>query len=178
MFVGTHACLPVILAGFWDWKRVRQELPPRFSKVDLMVIALGGILPDLLNIHLSLEARHSSATHSIWFPLILAPFALIFFLPRFQKSFPTFLLAWLGVVLHLFCDLISGGIPLWGSGTLIIGKYYVHPVYWLPLDCISILFTWFVFFRIKYLVSKGTLVSPTCSWEEKILEDWRKREKR
>lgn len=177
MFIGTHACLPVIVAGLIDWKRVRRNLSPLFSRLNLLLIAIGGIFPDLFSIHLSLAARHSSMTHTIWFPIMLTPLFLIFGFRRFREFFFTGFIMWVGVALHLFCDMISGGIPLWGTENLIVGKYYVSPILWLPLDCISLLIVWYIFFSIKFIVSKGTLVSPTCSWEEKILEVWRKTNK-
>lgn len=176
MFAGTHICLPLIIAGISDWNRVRRHREPRFTRAQLYVVALGGILPDLLSLHVSLEARHNSPVHTLWFPLALLPLFLVLALPGFRRYLHVAFMAWIGVLLHLFGDLISGGIPFWGVNNGIVGRYYVPPVFWWPLDVVMILTAWYVFFRTRFLLSGGTMRSPTCSWEEKILEEWRTRE--
>ena len=173
MFAGTHICLPLIIAGLSDLNRFRRNQPPRFSKNALYLIGFAGIFPDLLSIHISLEARHHSPAHTLWFPLVLLPVLSLFAIPRFRRYFPVALLSWLGIVLHLFCDLISGGIPLWGVNNGIVGRYFIPPAYWVWLDVAMILTVWYLFFRLRFLESEGTMTSPTCSWEEKILDNWR-----
>ena len=173
MLVGTHFCLPLIIAGIADLKRVKAGQSPQFSRAQLFFIGLGGVLPDLFSIHLSLQARHASPTHTLWFPVLIAPLLLLFALPRLRRQLATAFLAWIGVILHLLCDLISGGIPLFGLGQPIVGDYYLHPSLWVPADGVTILVTWYIFLSIRFILSKGTLVCDSCSWEEKLLANWR-----
>ena len=173
MFVGTHASLPFIIAGLHDLRRAKHGLPPAFSRGQLFCIALGGLLPDLFNIHISIAARHASFTHTAWFPGILLAFGSVFFLPILRKHLLTAVIAWVGVLLHIGCDLIAGGVPLFGVGNPVVGAYYVPPYLWLPLDDITILAAWYIFLYSRFLRSGGTLACDTCNWEEAVLRSWR-----
>lgn len=56
----THALAPVLLTHFILGKKEWIE------RKGLIVIGLAGALPDILNRHLSQEARHTSWSHSIF----------------------------------------------------------------------------------------------------------------
>lgn len=61
---------------------------------------------------------------------------------------PVFMVGWLsaGYLLHLVCDIISGGIS-WGFPMTrsVVGAFYVNPVWWFPLDVFLLLFAYGLF---------------------------------
>ncbi len=137
----THALAPVILvrliAGRRDsWKRRHW-----------MSIGLAGALPDLINPHLSLEARMNSWSHGL--PAWAAFTALAFTVALASRGrVPPWLAAvWSAAYLfHLFCDAISGGIDwLHPLGSFVWGDYWVSPIFWFPLDFILLLVLYFLF---------------------------------
>lgn len=172
MFVGVHACLPLIVAGAVEWWRVGRGQSPGFTKVDLVLIGFAGLSPDILSPHFGLAARHTSLAHSFWYPALMAGGVALTAIPALRRWFPLALLAWVGVILHLACDLISGGIPLWGTDRAIVGAISIHSASWLYCDVAALLVTWFIFFRVRFLASGRKAFPTTCSWEERILEWW------
>jgi len=142
----THALAPVILT------RVLLGRNESWTRRRWMLIGLGGALPDLLNPHLSLEARMTSWSHGLpfWLGFSCLLIGLAFWK---RKAFPVRIavLMSLGYLFHLFCDGISGGINwLYPFGTLEWGNYWVEPIYWVPLD-IVLLLTVYAMFRIPAL---------------------------
>ena len=133
----THALLPVIAAaacesGFQLFKARRNH----WSCKQLLLIGLFGAAPDLLNPHLSLEARYTSWSHSIWFWAALSVLLYIFTLAK-RHVLPLLLTFWLsfGYLAHIVLDGFSGGIAWnypWHKG--VIGEYYINPVWWVPVD--------------------------------------------
>lgn len=143
----THAILPVLV--------MRKGLPqvsgrPAFRAA--AVVALAGVLPDILSPHLTLEARHLSFSHSAaGFLVFLVAVAVI------GKLRPTILDARLAVMcavaygLHILGDLISGGVALaypasheiygapplsfwiWVSADIVLLGYAYVEFRWLPL---------------------------------------------
>jgi len=100
-----------------------------------------------------LLARYSSLSHGILFWFILTIALLLFaFLKR--KMLPFYLAGWFSAayLLHLFCDGISGGIawlyPLRGD---IVGRYYIQPIWWSPLDIICALLAYGMFRIIPHI---------------------------
>ncbi|MBK1814287.1 hypothetical protein JIN84_01520 [Luteolibacter yonseiensis] len=66
-------------------------------------------------------------------------------------------------LLHMICDAISGSINwLHPSGNFIWGDYYVDPIYWIPLDVVCFLTTYYLF-RIAPLRKKirGKIENPS-----------------
>lgn len=143
----THALLPVLV--------MRSVLPQVFGRPAIpgvVLVAMAGVSPDLLNPHLTLEARHLSFSHSVTgFLVFLVAVA------GFCKWRPALLDARQAAMcacaygLHLACDMISGGvalahpasneiyggawIPLWGwfvSDALLLSYAYLE-FRWLPL---------------------------------------------
>lgn len=142
----THALLPVIAAAIAN----KSYNPPQtrrniFTGKQILLIGIAGAAPDLLNPHLSLAARYASWSHSLIFfiPLTIA----IITLSLTTKKLKTTLALWLisAYALHLFCDAIAGGIAYaYPLNKNIIGSYIVEPTYWIPIDVICILTTYFL----------------------------------
>jgi hypothetical protein len=135
--VVTHACAPVVIALAIDALRLHNGRNRLFSNRPLIAIGLAGALPDLLNPHLSLRARYSSWTHTLWFILAVYPvFAVIcrnWF--RQQRVLLTHFL-WLATVAHLATDTISNGTrPLYPYGPVVSYRVIRGGVYhWVRFD--------------------------------------------
>lgn len=143
----THAILPLALGYAWLPKRAYR---PTWSAS--AVVALSGALPDVLDPHISLEARYNSWSHTL---LALAAFGALVLLPlcfrKMRRFMPVGILCVSGYALHLICDLISGGgrpllpfsrehfggdfVPSWSWGaadiTLLLWVYFFYR--WMPL---------------------------------------------
>lgn len=135
MFIGTHASIPVLLASAADTISLLRTRRLLFEKKHLAAIALAGILPDLLSPHISLQARLTSFSHTVWFLLLLFPALLVIskYLFRGRSLLMAFSL-WLATTVHLLLDLSSGGInPTYPLGQR-IGFYLVHYRHWVALD--------------------------------------------
>jgi membrane-bound metal-dependent hydrolase YbcI (DUF457 family) len=133
----THALLPVIAAALYERSYlVEEQRRLAFSTKRLIVIGIFGAAPDILNPHISLDARYTSWSHGIVFWVIITMCLVILHLTR-RKVFPIHLMAWLSgsYLLHIGCDAISGGIA-WNYpfGRSVIGAFYVNPIWWIPLD--------------------------------------------
>jgi len=141
----THALLPVIATSMGNKK-------PYWCRNKLLLLALFGALPDIINPHITLVARLTSWSHGL--PAFLAVTVLLTIL-TFIKQVPLDrkLALWLGsaYLFHLCCDMISGGIAWlypFKHGT--IGDYYISPMLWIPLDIICTM----VVYLIQYAVPK------------------------
>jgi membrane-bound metal-dependent hydrolase YbcI (DUF457 family) len=135
MFVITHALSPVILTAIGDTAALEKAGGRTLRRRHYIAIALSGAMPDLLYPHLSLAARYSSWTHTIWF---LAGFSLVAaFVARrwFDRAGLMAALMIGACAFHLFCDAIAGGIAwAYPFSSDVIGDYYVPPSLWLWLD--------------------------------------------
>lgn len=135
----THALAPVIIT------RMVFGQPAWVGKRGFWIIGIAGALPDLLNPHLSLEARMSSWSHGLAFWglfTFLAIAAACFNKPRFPPKLA--IAASLAYVFHMFCDGISGGVDLFRPfGSFVWGDYYVDPKFWVPLDIVLLLIFYF-----------------------------------
>lgn len=126
----SHALLPVFFGRRWI---------PRNDGVPSLritaVVALCGALPDVLSPHLSLDARHAAASHTLWAWTLFS--GLIFVLhktmpPAFPR--PVAVLCSLAYMGHILCDLITGGVALlYPFSTSVQGKN--HLPYWLWIAC-------------------------------------------
>lgn len=141
MNVVTHSLLPVIAAA---------TLPgtARPGCKGLIAIGIAGAMPDILNPHITLEARMSSWSHGLPF---FALFALCVItasgLSQGKIPLRLGLMICAAYLLHLVCDAISGGINwLHPVANLAWGGFWVHPLLWIPLDIICLL-TCYVLFR-------------------------------
>lgn len=143
----THALFP-ILAGS-RWIRRHDHRPSlRISAV----VALCGALPDLLDPHITLDARFESWSHTL---LAAVGFSVVVIavcsLKRFRAYSAIGVLCVFAYAAHLACDVISGGgrlllpfshvisggsyWPSWAWGaTDILLLLYVYLAYrWIPL---------------------------------------------
>lgn len=136
----THALAPVILT-----RLLAGPLWPRWR--GLTAIGLAGALPDLINPHLTLEARMTSWSHGLPFWLLFSVSLLIAsFLSKKRLSLALAATCSAAYLFHLFCDAISGGVNwLYPFGDLVWGDYWVDPVFWVPLDVLCVLTCYFLF---------------------------------
>lgn len=154
----THALLPVILA------HVALPEEKRFKRWSLVAIGFAGAMPDLLTPHMSLESRLMSWSHALpfWAALTVA----VYFIPLFAKNRFSNKLALalsLAYLLHIFCDAISGGVNfLHPVANFIWGRYWVSPLFWIPLDFICMMMVYYLFrFRPLWERRKQALIKLT-----------------
>jgi hypothetical protein len=117
----THACAPALAAMIVDSIRVLRGRQRLFPGKYLISIGVAGALPDLLNPHISLAARLSSWTHTLWFILAIYPAYAILSGMWYRRRW--ILLThwlWLATIAHLAVDTISNGTrPLYPYGPVI-----------------------------------------------------------
>lgn len=144
----THALLPLFLGRRWLPKR-SDGAPSRGASG---AVALAGVLPDVINPHLDLEARDDAFSHSLFAWMLFAGIlALAARHPRLAPHRRILALCGAAYAIHIACDLITGGVPLfspveslvWGDAWLPFRSWFVfdgallayaYLVYrWLPL---------------------------------------------
>lgn len=138
----THALLPLALG--YAWLPKREHMPALGASA---LIALCGALPDILDPHLSLEARHRSWSHTL---AALAVFGLLVTaatrLPRLGLTRRVAALCVVAYGLHIACDLISGGgRPLRPFTAMLWGDDYVPSWTWGASDLGLLLFVYFAY---------------------------------
>ena len=105
-----------LIAGWLGGKFWEAAGKIRLSKMSWMLLLLGSILPDLdFLLEWTIDPGfHRTFTHSILFALIMmALFFFLFWSLGFRKKTELSFALCLGVLIHLFVDLISSqGIPL------------------------------------------------------------------
>ena len=135
MFVITHTCIPIIAADGANRWSLASTGEPMFERRAMALIGLFGALPDLLNPHLSRAARYASWSHTVWFLFGVGGLLALACAVTGRPDRRLGIALWSAVALHLFGDLVSGGIvpfrPLWHVA---VGAYLVSPAYWLHLD--------------------------------------------
>ncbi len=150
----THALLPLVVAGLCErsW-RLPNERKGYFSRGDLIAIAIAGAAPDLLNPHLSLAARLSSYSHTIWAVLVFGIMVLVFLKRRKHLTWRLYALLVGAYGVHLLCDLVAGGIaPFYPfMRYTVYGDYWVSPIWWVPTDAVLVLGCYFLFRAIPQL---------------------------
>jgi hypothetical protein len=149
MNVVAHVLFPVAFAQSANVCRTRSGGGTLFNWKALLIIGICGALPDILSPHTSLDARYSSFSHSIWF-LLPAFFAVLFFSIRFPSLRFFLFCCYFATALHVFCDLIAGGINVYGPfGRKIVGQYWVSFRHWIALDITAALFCLVSFLFVK-----------------------------
>lgn len=180
MIIGTHTAAPMLAALAVDAVRLRQGRERVFTGKRLLAIGLAGALPDLVNPHLSLAARYSSWSHTIWF---LAGAYLVYWLlsRRWFKTRPRVMTWWMwgASAAHIVVDTISNGTrPFYPFGPVI--SYSLIPsARWLSSDvfliCATSLLASWVARRSR---SGGTPRRSTRArllwWESGRLRHWRR----
>jgi len=157
MDITTHALIPVLAAAVFDgWPREKGKRRGLFSAKQLVLIGLFGAGPDLLNPHISLEARYASWSHSLLFWGALTLGLLVCSLAK-RKACPVYLGLWFSgaYLLHILCDAISGGVVLlFTVSPVVTGRFWVHPVWWIPLDVMFLLAAYGLF-RVAPMVRRA-----------------------
>lgn len=148
MLLGTHCLLPVCLCLGVENVSLARGRDYVFPEWTLPVVALFGALPDICSPHLSLEDRHTSWSHTVFFLGGLIPIAAMVAVlypaygpPRWRTA----VACWLAAALHLAADSVSGGVAWfypWKPDVL--GDYYVPVLHWPWWDAGFILLTWFL----------------------------------
>jgi membrane-bound metal-dependent hydrolase YbcI (DUF457 family) len=130
--------LPVFFGRRWIPKRNRVPAPGAAS-----LVALCGVLPDVLSPHLYLDSRHTALSHTLWAFAVFAAAALL--LRRFRPALlpaPLALLCICAYGGHILCDYLTGGVAfLYPCSTKISGKN--HLPYWLWITCDGLLILYF-----------------------------------
>lgn len=159
MMLGTHAALPVIGVTALDIYRLFNNQERLLTNWQLFFIGVGGILPDLLWPHFSMQGRLTSYTHTMWFLFLIIPITYYIANKTYKKNVPVFTCFFvLAVALHLAIDAISGGISLFYPIKAIWGFSIVPFRLWITADIVllSIMVTLnFVRYRIG-------LMKPVC----------------
>lgn len=154
MYIGTHACLPVAIISSIDIVRMSFRREAILNNGQLALIALAGVLPDLLWPHFSIQQRLNSWTHTLWFLLLLMPVILLFSKWRIKKNYLKFsLIFWLAASLHLLMDALSGGIKFFYPLGDKIGSYYIPYPTWKNWEVVLISSTAILLY-IRYLIRK------------------------
>lgn len=147
----THALFPVLVG-----RKVIYDDAIEVSWKRFIVIAFAGALPDLLNPHLSLEARYTSWSHSIlaWI-LFVVVLLLVAAFSKFRKKWSLIFVCAFGYLAHLGFDMIAGGgRMLWPFYNGRTGGHYWPLWAWGLTDVLLILyvyldFRWFRLVRKK-----------------------------
>ena len=138
----THALLPAVLSS-----PLLPRSRPRDYYVAAGIVALSGLLPDILTPHISLAARFASWSHSIFayagFTVLVLVLAL--FAPR-RFPWRLALLASSAYLSHLFLDGIAGGVPgLYPLSHTVFGMRLIRFHSWLYFDVAFLLLGCLVF---------------------------------
>ncbi len=139
----THFCFPLICAMAVDSPRGWQD-PPAFTKRELIEIGIGGMLPDIIDPHLSLALRLGSWTHSIIFVLLIVAIIKIMDVHHSCRWQHWFVFA---VGSHLFLDALSGGVRLWYPAEHVVGGTLIPFFLWLPIDVVCASTAYFLWWR-------------------------------
>lgn len=137
----THALIPVICV------RLAARNTTWFRRWDYVKIGLAGALPDILNPHLTLEARMASWSHGLPCWLILSMIIMVCSILS-RRKFPLRLALCMSgaYLLHIACDAISGGVDfLYPFGHFPWGKYWVDASLWIPIDIVCMLLCYLLF---------------------------------
>lgn len=150
MLIGTHTLLPVCLGLAAENVSLATGRGHVFPPWGLVAIGFFGALPDLCSPHLSLEARHSSWSHTLWFLGAMIPVcaAVATFFGK-EGRWKLAATCWLAVLLHLTGDAVAGGIGWlqpWRPD--VIGESYIPAEDWLWYDIGFVLLTW-VLIRLR-----------------------------
>ena len=133
----THTLLPALLASPF---LVRSRARDYYGSA--AVVALVGLLPDLVNPHISLAARFASWSHNLFAFAGFLAILLVMLLLKSPKalSIRLVLLMSLAYASHLFLDGISGGVAcLYPTSRHVFGVRLIRWENWLLVDAAVIL---------------------------------------
>jgi hypothetical protein len=146
MLIGTHTLLPVCLGLAIENVSLAKGKGHFFPEWTLPVIGVFGALPDLCTPHISLEARFSSWSHTMWYLAALIPVCtmVITFFPPGRRG-RIAIACWLAAAIHLATDAAAGGINwLYPWRQVVIGDYHIPATQWLWWDMGFVFLTWFL----------------------------------
>ena len=137
MMLGTHAALPLIGVTALDIYRISSNKDRLTTNWQLFFIGIGGILPDLLWPHFSMEGRLSSYTHTLWFILLLIPVTYWISRKMNSKNVLFFSVVFVfAALLHIVTDAISGGVSFFYPIKGVWGTRLVPYYLWFEADMI------------------------------------------
>ena len=156
MTIVTHALLPLAVCRPW----LRREGSPIL--MDAGIVAICGVLPDILSPHIYLDGRYGSWSHTLWAWLGFTVIVLVAGL-AWKSRFGTRLqiLCIAAYALHLAADMISGGITLFHPfSPAIHGGHFISYLMWYVSDVLLFLYAWLEFRVLPRLRKRATRV-PT-----------------
>ncbi len=141
MLTFTHALAPVVLKQTLDLRSASGDrVAYRHLAGQWLLIAVFGVLPDVLFPHISLSERYSAFSHVWPFTTAVVAGAIVIsaigsIVKRRYQTLPL----WCGFayVLHVGMDIISGGLDFLKTGN-VIGDYYITPELWPLADLLLI----------------------------------------
>ena len=136
----SHALLPVFFG-----RKIISHTNGIPAVREVIIIALCGALPDILSPHLSLEARYTALSHTVYAAAIFSALILSvsIFSPLICRLSGLCILAYTG---HIACDMISGGVELfYPSSFHIYGDSYMPHWLWITSDGLLILYLYLVY---------------------------------
>lgn len=157
MLVGFHALLPASACLITDNVSLALGKDRVFPRRSAWLAAVFGALPDLCNPHLTLEARFTSWSHTVWFLGGLVVFTAMVS-AYFEKGqrLRVAIVCWIASALHLAGDAASGGIAwLYPWRDEVIGLYLIPPDLWIWFDAFFIILTWLLVRVLPHLEARG-----------------------
>ena len=127
MFPIAHIAAPLLALAIYD-KYLKVKKDKQIPSVYYIVIAIGGVLPDLLGPHIKATGR-ATVSHSLFLPLALL--LLYFALKKFKGrySFPVLLL-FIGSGIHFILDMITAPMyPFYPLSTYTMDQFVLFPLY-------------------------------------------------
>ncbi len=111
-FAVTHMLVPMILLDIIR-DNILKLSREKFQNKYILLAGLFGLIPDL-DIPLSLItignfSLHRTFSHSLWIPLFLITFSLVFWLLKKHRWSLIFLMGFVGFASHILLDFITGG---------------------------------------------------------------------
>ena len=158
----THALLPVIAVSLVEKVHRGPERRKVWTNREILAVGACGAAPDLLNPHISLAARYTSWSHGL--PAWVGVSILLLVGAMCLRPLISLKLAGWGSLaygLHLFCDLIAGGIAWrYPFGGEVVGHYWVPPGWWAWIDAACVLTLYFLWRVIPASRTKSSCVVP------------------
>ena len=152
----SHALIPVCLGSRWIPK---GEGAPTWRLS--LAVALSGVLPDLLNPHLYLDARQGAWSHSLvaWLGFCAVVWAVYLRLGKREHA-PIAGLCMFAYGAHLACDAITGGIGLLLPFSTTVWGRHVLPFWaWTASD---VGFTLCAYFIYRWVPLRRRISNPSC----------------
>jgi len=164
MFPIAHIAAPLLVLAVYD-KYLKVKRNKRIPSIYYIVIAIGGILPDILGPHIKATGR-ATVSHSIFLPLALL--LLYFILKKFKEkySFAVFLL-FIGSAIHFILDMVTAPMyPFYPLSTYSLDQFVLFPLYSITRNSTLYLnapqaMTWYAFgliFLIGFIIVDKTTI--------------------